>query len=39
MDAGAAEVVIGGRTYKTADFVDSGRYWTNPKTGESFLKN
>jgi hypothetical protein len=39
MDAGAAEVVIGRRTYKTADFVDSGRYWTNPKTGESFLKN
>ena len=38
-DAGAATVVIGGKTYKTADFDDQGGYWTNRDTGESFVKN
>jgi hypothetical protein len=35
---GDPTVVIGGVTYRTADFKDNGRYWTGPN-GESFLKN
>jgi outer membrane biosynthesis protein TonB len=38
-EAGESTVVINGKTYNTADFKDDGKYWTNPATGESFLKN
>jgi hypothetical protein len=35
---GEATVTINGKTYTTADFKEDGKYWTNDKTGESFLR-
>ena len=35
---GESTVTINGKTYNTADFKEDGKYWTNDKTGESFLR-